>query len=30
LIAIAGMPDRRVRKYIRLMAEKLEAIEPDK
>ena len=30
LIAIAGMPDRRTRKYIRLMAEKLEAIEPDK
>ena len=30
LIAIVGMPDRRTRKYIRLMAEKLEAIEPNK
>ena len=30
LIAIAGMPDRRSRKYMRLIAEKLEAIEPDK
>ena len=30
LIAIAGMPDRRTRKYMRLLAEKLEAIEPNK
>ena len=28
LISIAGMPDRRSRKYMRLIAEKLEAIEP--
>ena len=30
LISIAGMPDRRSRKYMRLIAEKLEAIETDK
>ena len=30
LIAIAVMPDRRTRKYMRLLAEKLEAIEPNK
>ena len=29
-VDIAGMPDRRARKYMRLLAEKLEAIEPDK
>ena len=29
LIAIAGLPDRKLRKYLRLIAEKQKAIEPE-
>ena len=29
LIAVAGLPDRKLRKYLRLIAEKQKAIEPE-